>query len=133
MVNVTGLVWLIAPDVPVTNDRNVVGRSQLRTDDPQPTIFSKYDRSSAASVELKVHLYILLDALMTLALREECSIDVVIPASAEQQIGSSHHDMGGGTRGIHPLLTTCRHAAVRPRFLCSSITLLQSTVGQGRR
>jgi hypothetical protein len=92
-----------------------------------------YDQSSATSVELKVHLYILFDPLMTIALRQEYSIDVAIPVSAEQKTSSFHHDMGGGTRCIHPLLTTYPPGVVRPQFLCSSITLLQSTGGQGDR
>jgi hypothetical protein len=97
------------------------------------SIFSKYDQSSARSVELKVHLYILFDPLMTIALRQEYSIDVGIPVSAGQEIASFHHEMGCGTRSIHPLLTTYRHGAVRPRFLYSSITLLQTAGDEGSR
>jgi hypothetical protein len=84
-------------------------------------------------VELKVHLYILFDPLMTIALRQEYSIDVAMSVSAEQETASFHQEMGCGTRCIHPLLTTYRHGAVRPHFLCSSITLLQSRGGQGDR
>jgi hypothetical protein len=79
-------------------------------------------------VELKVHLYILFDLLMTIALRQEYSIDVAITVFAEQETTpSSHHEFSDGEHSIRPLLTTYL------RFLCSLINLLQTAGGEGGR